>query len=160
MHHWVCRITPGMSWQVTRVFEPVVWLQSCCCFLGCHKREGLHVLMAEMETLHLSQNSLHMDLLKGCFYVPLQKSALSLCCWVVPWSRSHCCQLGVTPLKPEYKMQLLATFTYSTPYSIICPSFLSTIVGISLQSTSFVKCILLVLLEVAKHRGFFLNPLY
>lgn len=95
-------------------------------FLSCHKREGLHVLMAEMETLHLSQNSLHMDLLKGCFYIPLQKSALSLCWWVMPWSRSHCCQLGVTPLKPEYKMQLLATFTYSTPYSIICPSFLST----------------------------------
>lgn len=71
VHHWVCRITTGMSWRVTNVFELVVWLQNCCYFLSCHKREGLHVLMAEMQTLHLSQNSLHTDLVKGCFCIPL-----------------------------------------------------------------------------------------
>lgn len=76
VHHWVCRITTGMSWQVTRVFELVVWLQNCCYFLGCREREGLHVLMAEMQTLHVSQNSLHMDLVKGCFYIPLQKPSV------------------------------------------------------------------------------------
>lgn len=34
---------------------------------------------------------------------PYRNPALSLCwwTWVVPWSRSHCCQLGVTPLRPE-----------------------------------------------------------
>lgn len=33
-------------------------------------REGLNVLTAEMQTLHLlPQNTLHMDLVKGCFYI-------------------------------------------------------------------------------------------
>lgn len=78
VHHWLCRITTGMSWQVTRVLELVVWLQNCCCFLGCHKREGLHVLMAERQTLHLSQNSLHMDLVKDVSIFPQKSSFVSL----------------------------------------------------------------------------------
>lgn len=65
---WAGKSLMCLSWQF--------WLQNCCYFLSCHEREGLHVLMAEMQTLHLSQNSLHMDLVKGCFCIPLQKASI------------------------------------------------------------------------------------
>lgn len=85
-----------------------------------------------------------MDLVRGCWLYFLTQKQVSCFCWwlwVLFWSHLLCCQLEVTPLKPAYRMKGFATFTYSAPYSIICPSFqaLNAFVGISLWSTSFVS---------------------
>ena len=82
--------------------------------------------MAEMQTLHLlSQNTLHMGLVKGCFCIFLYKASFVFVLVGMGLILVSLTLLstGSNPLKPEYKMKLLATFIYSAPYSIICPSF-------------------------------------